>query len=90
MTDRHVVRNRYYEKFRSILAAVALAGSQPIFCRTHRAPIVEVQRPGSGKPDLARLTVKELRALATKLKIPGRSKARRRADLMKLIEKAPL
>jgi hypothetical protein len=40
---------------------------------------------GAGAPDLSRLTVKELRAMATRLKIKGRSKARRKADLVKLI-----
>jgi hypothetical protein len=47
-----------------------------------------VERIGSGRPDLARLTVKQLRALATAMKIPGRSKAKRKAELVALIEKA--
>ena len=53
-----------------------------------RAKFAQVLRVGSGKPDLARLTVKELRAMATAMMIPGRSKARRKAQLMALIQKA--
>ena len=39
-------------------------------------------------PDLARLTVKELRAMATAMKIKGRSKVRRKAQLVALIQSA--
>ena len=53
-----------------------------------RAAFAQVQRIGSGKPDLARLTVKELRAMATAMKIKGRSKARRKAQLVTLIQEA--
>ena len=53
-----------------------------------RAEFARVLRIGSGKPDLARLTVKELREMATAMKIPGRSKARRKAQLVALIQKA--
>ena len=55
---------------------------------TSRQAFAQVQRVGSGRPDLARLTVKELRAMATAMKIKGRSKARRKALLVALIQKA--
>ena len=40
---------------------------------------------GAGTPDVSRLTVKELRAMAKRLKIKGRSKATRKLELVKLI-----
>ena len=42
----------------------------------------------SGSPDLERLTVKELRKLATAMQIKGRSTARRKADRVALIQKS--
>ena len=53
-----------------------------------RAAFAQIQRIGSGKPDLALLTVKKLRAMATAMKIKGRSKARRKAQLVALIQNA--
>jgi hypothetical protein len=47
-----------------------------------------VGRPGLGKPDLSRLTVKELRSMATAMKIKGRSNARRKADQVALIARS--
>jgi len=55
---------------------------------TSRQAFAQVQRPGSGQPALALLTVKELRAMATGMKIKGRSKARRKAHLVILIQNA--
>jgi hypothetical protein len=58
--------------------------------RMSRQSCARIERIGSGKPDLGRLTVKDLRKLATSMKIKGRSKARRKAQLVALIEKAAL
>ena len=79
--------------FRNVIVAGLLAGGtlattnpRDIFARAPAKALVV--RPGPGRPDLTRLTVKELRQLATDMKIAGRSKARRKADLIQLIEKA--
>ena len=78
-------------KFFKMIAAVTLMaapahGTRRLNVFNQLSPRVEVI--GAGKPDLARLTVKELRKLATTMKIKGRSKARRKADLVALIHKA--
>ncbi|MCE0484553.1 MAG: Rho termination factor N-terminal domain-containing protein [Methylacidiphilales bacterium] len=71
-----------------LMAAGMLMASPLVKVNTNRHAFAQVQRIGSGKPDLARLTVKELRAMATAMKIKGRSKARRKAQLVALIQKA--
>ncbi len=68
------------------MAAGILVTSPLVNVNNRRAAFVQVQRIGSGKPDLARLTVKELRVIATAKKIRGRSKARRKAELVALIQ----
>ena len=65
-----------------------LMASPLVGVNTNRQAFAQVQRIGSGMPDLARLTVKKLRAMATAMKIKGRSKARRKAQLVALIQKA--
>ena len=70
------------------MAAGILMASPLMNVNTKRPAFAQVQHAGSGQPDLARLTVKELRAMATAMKIKGRSKARRKAQLMILIQNA--
>ena len=71
------------------LMAVGMLMAAPLGNKINsRAAFAQVQRIGSGMPDLARLTVKELRAMATAMKIKGRSKARRKAHLVILIQNA--
>jgi hypothetical protein len=41
-----------------------------------------------GKPDISKMRVKELRAMARAMKIKGRSKAKRKSDLIKMIKGA--
>ena len=70
------------------MAAGMLMASPLVNVNKSRQSFAQIQRIGSGKPDLARLTVKELRAMATAMKIKGRSKARRKAQLVALIQSA--
>ncbi len=78
-------------KFFKMIAAVSIMaapahGPRRFNVLNQLPPRVEVI--GAGKPALDRLTVKELRKLATTMKIKGRSKARRKADLIAIIQKA--
>jgi hypothetical protein len=76
--------------FRTLVAVTLLStpviGTRRFNVFTSLSPRVQVI--GGGKPDLDRLTVKELRRMATAMKIKGRSKARRKADLITLIRKS--
>lgn len=78
--------------FRTLLAATLIAsGGHPRRFNTFQplgASHSRVQLIGPAQPDLARLTLKDLRKLATTMQIKGRSKARRKADLVALIQKA--
>ena len=77
--------------FRTLLASALFASARPGASHQHsfhRERVACMHMVGSGKPDLTRLTVKELHKLATAMKIRGRSKARRKADLVRLISKA--
>ena len=65
-----------------------LMASPLVNVNLNRQAFAQVQRIGSGKADLARLTVKQLRAMATAMKIKSRSKARRKAQLVILIQDA--
>jgi uncharacterized membrane protein len=70
------------------MAAGMLLASPLINVRATHQAFAQVRRIGSGKPELSRLTVKELRAMATAMKIRGRSKACRKAQLVTLIQSA--
>ncbi len=70
------------------MAAGMLMASPLVNVNTRLAKFAQVRRIGSGKPDFTHLTVKELRAMATAMKIKGRSKARRKAQLVALILEA--
>ena len=70
------------------MAAGMLMASPLVNVNTNRQAFAQIRRIGSGKPDLSRLTVKELRAMATAMKIKGRSKARRKAQLVAVIQSA--
>jgi integrase len=83
--------------FRTLIAVTLLAApaGHPRRFNVFKPLASRVQVIGPGLPltalrrsDLARLTVKDLRKLASTMKIKGRSKARRKAELVTLIQKA--
>jgi hypothetical protein len=76
--------------FRTLVAVTLLAAPAGHLRRFNvfKSLASRVQVIGPGGPDLTRLTVKDLRKLASTMKITGRSKARRKADLVALITKA--
>ncbi len=75
------------KKLFKILGVVTVLATRPLDTpRRFNVFTSRVQITGSGRPALDQLTVRELRKLATSMKIKGRSKARRKADLVKLIK----
>jgi hypothetical protein len=76
--------------FRTLVAVTLLAApaGHPRRFNVFKPLSSRVQVIGPGGPDLTRLTVKDLRKLASTMKITGRSKARRKAELITLIQKA--
>ena len=79
----------YMKKFFKMALAAGMMMALPAGNKIRMAaPMERRQRIGSGQPDISKMKVKELRAMASGLKIKGRSKARRKADLIKMIKGA--
>jgi IS4 transposase len=79
--------NKFFKMIAAVTLMAAPASGPRRFSVFNQLP-PRVELIGAGKPVLDRFTVKELRKLATTMKIKGRSKARRKADLIALIRKS--
>jgi len=75
-------------KYFKLLAVSQFLIGNPLRHDTRFPSGIAITAGRNPSPDLNKLTVKALRRIATDRRIKGRSKARRKADLIRLIEAA--